>query len=200
MSTIQPIHQYQDGLFNTASGKLINIWNPQPDTITISDIANALSKICRFGGHINEFYSVAQHSILVAAMCENDIKMEGLMHDASEAFVGDVIKPLKNIIGKSYDEVEDRFMQVIVEKFELNMASMHRVKEYDKAALEIEHRHLQLNDNKPWHMAMIAYKLPFRVLPPAEARVEFLLAFKQYASPALYAKIVREDSAVVGSI
>lgn len=195
---IQNIHQHQDGLFNTASGKLINIYNPHPDSIMLYDIANALGKLCRFGGHINDFYSVAQHSMLVAAMCETDIKMEGLMHDAAEAFVGDMIKPLKTIVGRSYDDVEDRFMRVIVEKFELNMMNMHRVKQYDIAALDIEHHYLQLGERKQWDLAASAYKLPSRLLPPAEARVEFLLAFKTYASPELYARVVRDDQRIVG--
>lgn len=198
--TFHDIHKHEDGVFNTASGRLINIYNPEPDSIILSDIANSLSKICRFGGHIHDFYSVAQHSVLVAAMADSDIKMEALMHDAAEAFVGDMIKPLKTIIGKQFDDIEDRFMQIIVDKFELDMAKMYRVKEYDLAALSLEHNVLQMQNPKPWHTTTTVLGVAHRMLPPVEAKAEFLLAFKAYAGARLYAKIVRDDMGIVGKI
>ncbi|RYF85792.1 MAG: hypothetical protein EOO03_12755, partial [Chitinophagaceae bacterium] len=97
-----PVHAYQKGTFNTASGLAIDLNNIHSRDININDIATALSRIPRFGGHTCAFYSVAQHSVLVAALAPDYLKKEALLHDAAEAYLGDVIKPLKHILGKKY--------------------------------------------------------------------------------------------------
>ena len=76
------VHAVYDGLFNTASGGTISLIEPLLETITIGDIACGLSKVCRFGGQIKDFYSVAQHSVLVCMLAPDDLKFEALMHDA----------------------------------------------------------------------------------------------------------------------
>ena len=70
----------------------------EPGLITIADIAHSLAKICRYGGRCHTFYSVAQHSVLVAHIVGGerpDLAMHGLLHDAAEAYLGDVVIPLK---------------------------------------------------------------------------------------------------------
>ena len=133
------------GCFRTFSGKKIKIKNPQVDDIDIRDIAAALSKICRFGGHSSEFYSVAQHSVLVALMVPKRLRAAALLHDASEAYLGDVIKPLKVILGPIYAELEANFQRVIMERFlsipplaDLLASDKEEIKKCDILALQIE--------------------------------------------------------------
>lgn len=190
----QPIKQYQDGLFNSLSGELININKPTAEMIKLEDIANALSKICRFGGHIPQFYSVAQHSVIVAALAPEDRKFEALMHDAAEAYVGDMIKPLKNIIGIPFYTLEDLFIRVICEKFSLDYDKMQKLKEYDVMALEVEHEFL-INKNKEcWTFNMNTLKLPDTIMNHHEAKYEFMIAFHKYAPVEVYNRIMREEA------
>lgn len=151
------IHAYTDGVTNTIGGQLIDYNNPTAEMIHIEDIATALSHTCRFGGHVRQFYSVAQHCVLVAMMMKLDgngsgeLVLEGLLHDASEAYLGDVIKPLKELIAPVYAPIERRFEAVIAERFELQDDPIVRgiIKEYDVKALELEHWALQCGNPKP---------------------------------------------------
>lgn len=182
MEKFHPVHSVYDGLFNTASGIKVNIHNPDVSTIYIDDIASALSKICRFGGNINQFYTVAQHSLLVAALAPKELKLEALLHDASEAYIGDVIKPLKVVLGNAYSVIEDRFMDTISERFGLDQEKLKAIKQYDKEALELEHAYLQKGEVAEWKQKMLElglWQLP--LFDHAFVRRVFLKEFdKQY--------------------
>ena len=89
----------------TASGKRFYLRRPTPADIDAGDVAHALAHICRFNGHTREFYSVAQHSILVSRLLPDELKLAGLLHDAAEAYCGDMVKPLKNCL-KDFAEYE----------------------------------------------------------------------------------------------
>lgn len=174
--SLHPVHQTHDGYFNTVSGKKVSINNPTESMIEIRDIAHALSKLCRFGGHTSSFYSVAQHSYLVYRLAHyqnepSDILLAALMHDATEAYCQDVIKPLKNIIGTSYEVVESRFEAIISSKFNIPLANFHYIKKYDKQALEIEHNYFFKKEPStmmimlpPVHYAAIAFLNMFTYL------------------------------------
>src|SRR5664279_1420110 len=90
--------------------------NPDPDALDIEEIAHALSMICRFTGHVREFYSVAQHCTIVSDLGPACYAFTGLMHDATEAYVGDVAKPLKNML-PAYSVIEERVAQAIATRF-----------------------------------------------------------------------------------
>lgn len=77
------------------SGRLINLLQPDPTSIDIKDIAHTLGGINRFNGAPRQHYSVAQHSVLVSMLCEPADAMKGLLHDAEEAYFGDVSSTLK---------------------------------------------------------------------------------------------------------
>jgi hypothetical protein len=149
-----PVHRVYDGMFSTHSGKKIDLNEPTKEMIDIEDIAHALSNLCRFGGQSHTFYSVAQHSVLVAALAPPNIQKEALLHDAGEAYLGDVIKPLKVMIGQAYDDIETRFMLAVTERFDLNPTHFLAVKKYDKQALEMEHEYLMKRNLAPLLSAM----------------------------------------------
>jgi len=77
-----------------SSGRAYPFATPGP--IPIEVIARSLSRICRFGGHLREFYSVAQHSYLVASLVAPELRAHALLHDAGEVVIGDIVSPLKD--------------------------------------------------------------------------------------------------------
>ena len=103
------------------SGLYFDLVDPKPDQFTLRDIAGALAKTCRFGGHTPRFYSVAEHSALCASQAMRDSLTVGeiaaiFLHDATEAFCGDVVKPLKVMLPE-YAAIEARIEKVIGQKF-----------------------------------------------------------------------------------
>jgi 5'-deoxynucleotidase YfbR-like HD superfamily hydrolase len=91
-----------------------------------------------FGGQIQEHYSVMSHSLLVAELAPMHLRYAALLHDASEAYIGDVIKPLKVLLGDVYANIEAKWMAVIGEKYGIPDVDFDKVKHYDKIALEYE--------------------------------------------------------------
>lgn len=132
-------------------GRVIDILDPKPEDIKIEDIANALSKLCRFNGIIKDFYSVAQHccSCVDMAVSEgvSDKKklLALLLHDASEAYCGDVIRPLKVLLGETYSIIEGRFEDVIEKALNVEIyRNKEFIKNYDN---RIIYREKQLKDS-----------------------------------------------------
>lgn len=78
------------------NGKVFDILNFNEEMIDIESIANSLSKICRFNGHLEKFYSVAQHCVLMSEMVSNENRLTALLHDATEAYITDIPKPYKD--------------------------------------------------------------------------------------------------------
>jgi 5'-deoxynucleotidase YfbR-like HD superfamily hydrolase len=102
----------------------------------IEDIAHALSMIPRWGGHYHWFLSVAEHSRSVAYVTKGD-KLEALLHDASEAYLMDLPRPIKQNMPE-YKAIEDGVMKVIAEKFGIGFPFSEETKLADKAMLESE--------------------------------------------------------------
>jgi 5'-deoxynucleotidase YfbR-like HD superfamily hydrolase len=140
----------------TYSGKLVSVTNPKPEDIDIIDIAHALSMTCRFGGHSRDFYSVAEHSVRVGIIGSNIRDRHNitysqpkentkhhlalLLHDAAEAYIGDIITPLKNSLGGAA-ELETKWLLAIEQKFKLETRLSDpdpSIKEADLLALSIE--------------------------------------------------------------
>jgi len=93
--------------------------DPKPEMILIADIAHALSMKCRYNGHLNEFYSVADHSVQVSELVPKPIAMHGLLHDAAEVYMADVPRPLRKFLNNEYDKLEQEVLGVIYEAFDL---------------------------------------------------------------------------------
>jgi hypothetical protein len=126
----------KDMYLSTFTGKRFHPFNPSPDQIDIQDIAHWLSLLC-FSGQCPQFYSVAEHSIYVATGLPNEFKLEGLLHDASEAYLADVPRPLK--IGlPEYKIIETSVDAVIAEKFHMAFPAPSQVKAADRRLLRRE--------------------------------------------------------------
>ena len=102
----------------TFTGKYFYVEDPQEDEICIADIAHALSMQCRYNGHCPRFYSVAEHSVLLARMVPKDMKRWALLHDASETYVPDVPRPFKKYLA-GFKEIENKIMVVVAKKYNL---------------------------------------------------------------------------------
>lgn len=114
------------GNIMTFTGKIFYPLDPRPEEIEIVDIAHALAMQCRYAGHCKFHYSVAQHSYLLSgalSMTHEDLGLWGLLHDASEAYLGDFIRPLKELpeFGKLYRDAERKLLITIAEKYGLSL-------------------------------------------------------------------------------
>ena len=136
---------FVDTWFPSRSGLTLDIVTPTLDMIRWRDIAESLAKTCRFGGHCRGFYSVAQHSLFVAQLMPREWGAYGLLHDAHEAFTGDLISPLKALLGDPIREVEARFDRLIYEAAGMALPSTDIracIKTADRVALATERRDL----------------------------------------------------------
>ncbi|NIF20606.1 HD family hydrolase [Candidatus Pantoea multigeneris] len=165
----------------TNSSKHFDFINPTADMVSIDDIACALSNICRFTGHLDNFYSVAQHSVIASEIVPAKFALEALLHDASEAYCNDISAPLKALL-PDYRNIEDRVDQVIREKYSLPHPAMSPAVKYaDLVMLATERRDFYLDDGTPWPMLEGIEPLQFIIIPlnPMQARVRFIQRFKQ---------------------
>lgn len=136
----------------THSGKKMYFLDPTPDMIDIDDIAHSLSLQCRFSGHTSRFYSVAEHSINVASELADEgleIQLQGLLHDASEAYLLDVPSPVKQYLG-GYKEMEEKLMRAIFTKFGVKWPMSIMVKEADHVMLKREAKVLIPSQGASW--------------------------------------------------
>lgn len=151
---------YSGRLIRTYRGHYFDVFDPNPDQIDIEDIAHSLSLLCRFAGHTQSFYSVAEHSIWVAKKVRIEDKLTALLHDASEAYLIDLPSPIKKGIPQ-YLEMENNLMKAIAQKLEFNYPFSSEIKIADKLALEYE-----------WENKVISDKVIS--LTPEEAKKSFL--------------------------
>lgn len=159
------------------SGLYLDLADPRPEHFTFKDIAGGLSKICRFGGQIDTFYSVAQHSVLCSEVayqqnCGIDVQIACLLHDAAEAFVGDMVRPLKEMV-PGFKAIEDQLFQVIWGKY--MSSSWERlsvdVKQIDNSILFAERDSLfSKKDGEVWHGEHEIRKIEGLVISPMGPR------------------------------
>ena len=122
--------------------------DPRVEDIHIEDIAQALSHICRYGGHVPTHYSGAQHSVLVSLLCEREAGRPearwGLLHDAAEAYLGDLIWPLKQVpeLAAPFARLEERILRLVAERFDLEWPMPEAVKWADLSIRAAEARDL----------------------------------------------------------
>ena len=175
----------------TRSGKRFYLLDPRPEDVCIEDIASALAKQCRYNGHCEGFYSVAEHSVLVSLLAPPRLALEALLHDAAEAYIGDIVAPLKRAMGRAmgfqFAFIEQRIMRVIgtglgVRGLE-HRADRAEVKAADLVAGATEARALMGVDDPAgtdgWPSCEPSDAVEILRLDPGEARVAFLARYHE---------------------
>lgn len=168
------------------SGIDFDLSRPNPDHIDIADIAHALAHICRYTGHSRWFYSVAQHSVLTSYLVRPSLAMQALLHDATEAYIGDVSAPLKAML-PDYRAIEARVAAAVAERFGLPMELHAEVKWADLTMLATEKRDMMPATAEPWpveltHPPVVASRL--QPLGPEDALALFMDRFNDLAAKA----------------
>ena len=153
----------EDSYMQTFTGKYVKPLDLKYEDIDIMDIAHHLSLICRFNGACKRFYSVAQHSIMVANLVSKHDKLAALLHDASEAYMADVIRPIKYSI-PNIKIIEDRIAIKILAKFNCYGVDWTVVKKADNIMLATERRDLMAEtDEDRWNLT--EEPMPTKITP-----------------------------------
>lgn len=165
----------------TYTDRAVDFLEPRLETINITDIAHALAITNRFSGHTMFPYSVAQHSVLAAVAAPFSLQLEALLHDAHEAYVGDMPTPLKHLMPE-YQELEGRMELAVRTKFGLPWNMSPEVKHIDRRMLATEAEHFGFS---LW--TDIGTVVPFHAMKIEEwdwtrARDEFIERFNVYTS------------------
>lgn len=173
----------------TYTGVQWNLLSPQVEDVRIEDIAHALSQICRYGGHSKCFYSVGEHSVRCASLVAEwdptnyELQLQTLLHDGSEAYIGDMVRPLKETM-PNFRAVEDKTMSVIRRALGLGPlfgADEMTVKKADEILLMTERRDLIAHQDISWSTWTSAEADPSIHIggwSPASAKRIFLTAYK----------------------
>lgn len=144
--------------------------DPRPDDIDPRDIAHALSLLCRYGGHVDRFYSVAEHCVLMSGWVAPEHALAALLHDATEAYVVDVPRPLKRQL-PDYQRIEARVWEAIARHFDVPLDLPDQVHEADNRILLTERGVLMSRTHHPWEQDAQMEPLPVTITgwSPAEA-------------------------------
>ena len=172
--------------------------DPRPEDVMFRDIAHALAMQCRYGGHCMRFYSVAEHSVLLArhvliehpagrrheVPADRQLALWLLLHDASEAYLSDMIRPLKRFMPE-YREAEDRVQWAIYERYGLDPdMEPHEVKQFDNRILMDERAQVMRHTTDQWHFGGETEPLgvTLQFWSPERAEDEFLAMFQMLAT------------------
>jgi hypothetical protein len=159
------------------SGAYIDLESPDQSNFTIDDIAHGLSNICRFTGQCDRFYSVAEHSVHTSYIVRSEFAWDALLHDAAEAFIGDVAQPLKSIL-PDYKRIEARVECAVFDLLGVNNPLPDCVKKADLRMLATEQFQAMGNsDCWPSVQAIHPANLTLKFWDPATAKKRFLARF-----------------------
>ena len=170
-----------ESCITTVGGNFFDLLKPEEYEYDIDEIATALSNICRYTGHVNRFYSVAEHSVLVSKLLPDGLALSGLLHDASEAFIGDVSSPLKKLLPE-YKKIEEGIQTAIANHFGLEYPFPKEIHEADKRMYWQERQEVADNGikDKLWHQDFrAARKVEATGLAPHMARRMFMARFRE---------------------
>ena len=171
-------------IITTHSGQQVDIENPCADALRIEDIAHALSFLCRGSGQANFFFSVARHCVYCAREAKargfsREVVLACLLHDASEAYMTDVPKPIKDNLISQYREYEDVLLDRIYEKFigrALTAQELEQVALIDHVLLQYDLKYLLNIDTE---LPPIHIELKYEYIPFEQARKDYLDAFDE---------------------
>ena len=168
----------------TRSGRRVYLTDSEPQVFILQDIAHGLANLCRFHGQTHDFYSVAEHSVVVARQVTPSLRLTALMHDAAEAYTGDIPQPLKRLV-PGFDEVEDGLMTQISRRFGFCYPVPEEVKYADKQ-VSITEMFIYTSDRFYDPEMEEIRRLPFSVvklgdhpLDPVRAERLFIKTFEQ---------------------
>jgi len=170
MQSVKDFQQFinnREGKYLLPSGKFIDFFNMVPDDICIEDIAHALARKCRWNGWTKDFYSIAEHSIHVAAFVPEELKLTALLHDASEAYLFDIPRPVKMRFPQLL-VLEDSLTLIIAEKFKLPFPTDRKIADADDYVLEHEFNFVFRTDK-------------LQAMPPDKAEIKFIERFNDYS-------------------
>jgi uncharacterized protein len=165
----------------TYTGSYFDFTDPENSEIDIRDIAHGLANLCRFTGHTREFYSVAQHSVLMAVAVGGEHGFKALMHDAHEAYVGDMASPLKALV-PGFKEIEKRIEAAVLGRFGISLPLPPVIKESDLRMLLTEQQALMTPPFNHWAARSVTTPYPDLVIRPwstVDAERRFLLLFDE---------------------
>jgi hypothetical protein len=169
----------------TASGLKFPLLDIDQNAISIEDIAHALSMLCRFNGQCLRFYSVAEHSVHVSCEIAPELAFVGLMHDAAEAYIGDVPSPLKGEL-RDFKGIEDKLIAAIAAKFGFAMPTdgsndARELKRADKQLLVDEKVAIMTPEPEAWPPNAPYIKSPGRIecWSPETAKAKFMTRFEE---------------------
>lgn len=166
----------------TASGRHFPLDHPDPAALDITDIAHALSLLCRFNGHCRHFYSVAEHAVHVSHEIAPAQALLGLLHDAAEAYLGDVPGPLKQLLPE-FAAREEYLLHMILSRFDVTNIDHTELRRADLQLLVDEKAVLMGEMSRPWPEGAPPAKDPARIRcwSPDEAKRRFLARFAELA-------------------
>ena len=181
------------------NGDFFDYDNPETHNYDIESIAHSLSNLCRFGGHSRKFYSVAEHSVLVSTIVPPRYALCGLLHDASEAYCGDVCKPLKNML-PAYEEIEDRVQAAIAKHFGIPFPYPPEIKLADKMLYKAERRQITDVEDNIWFTDIPEAEVMITGMDPKNAKAYFLSRYyeltKERRTGAAYGKKTKRNKVV----
>jgi hypothetical protein len=164
----------------TFTGRQFYPLAPRPEDIEPADIGHALAMICRYGGHTTRFYSVAEHCVLMSHRVPTEDALWALLHDAAEAYVGDMVRPLKHHM-PAYRAVEERVLDAIAERFGYVYNGLSaNVKEADNRILLDERAALLAPAPAPWGVEdMKPLGVAIEGWSPAHAEARYLARLEE---------------------
>lgn len=160
----------------TFTGRQFWPMDPRPEEVAIADIAHALSLACRYAGHCRRFYSVAEHCVLMAWAVEPRHQLWALMHDASEAYLVDVPRPLKPYL-PGYKVAEAAVMLAICARFGLPAEMPAAVHAADNRILHDELAQAMAAPPMPWNLPGEPLGVTLQFWEPQRAEFEFVSLF-----------------------
>jgi 5'-deoxynucleotidase YfbR-like HD superfamily hydrolase len=164
---------------SVTGGQFFDLLEPAKSEYDIDTIATALSNICRYTGHVTRFYSVAEHSVLVSRIVPARFSLEGLLHDASEAFVGDVSSPLKKLLDR-YQEIEYNIQEDVARRFGLQFPFPEEIHKADKQLYWAERKMIAPAVDALWHKEFRASrKVEPQGWTPKIAKKRFLARYNE---------------------
>jgi len=164
----------------TYTGRKFYPLRPNGRDLNIVDIAHALSMKCRYAGHCKFFYSVAEHSVHVSLNLPPELALWGLLHDASEAYLPDVPRPIKAHL-PGFVELEHEIMSVVSLRYSLSWPEPREVKRVDTAILADEQPVLMPNVPDDWGLSEPPLGVTIEGWAPERAKAEFLRRFEKLA-------------------